>query len=452
MNSFHLPGYYWYVKGEIPITTQVDIDTIIPICTDVLYSSFRRLGFDEFSSEVLARIPKANRTKGSLGKIKYFYNRQLLYQLTSKPIPTTDQYITVPRKREPAGEVQMDILAIQKYYRDVNYNIKYLVVIVDIYSRFVWCAPVGQLKVGKVLSAITYAFSRPGIAVQVFEYIQNKVQRVVIDGGSEFKKDFPMKMTQLFPNSTVHITPPKNTTFNRPTLSGPIESAIRMLRKILRDYALQRNTNILATSAEHEQQAQAGLNAILDSYNSMKRSILQNKSPIDVAEHMIGGQDQDVDKLTQHMKTQRDKQVQKKYHFQNNEFPIITSKTQGYGYRLYIQPNGFPKEVDFRMSLQLYYIHNYDSQNVILLDWETNESKRSVWQQLVLVKAPVIPGSEQINRFIKKEEKIWGFKKPAPKEVVKPYQITPAIAAAVDPEAKLPHPGNAPTRKSPRLK
>ena len=69
MNSFHLPGYYWYVKGEIPITTQVDIDTIIPICTDVLYASFQRLGFDEFSSEVLARIPKANHTKGSLGKI-----------------------------------------------------------------------------------------------------------------------------------------------------------------------------------------------------------------------------------------------------------------------------------------------------------------------------------------------------------------------------------------------
>jgi uncharacterized short protein YbdD (DUF466 family) len=63
----------------------------------------------------------------------------------------------------------------------------------------------------------------------------------------------------------------------------------------------------------------------------MKRSILQNKSPIDVAEHMIAGQDQDVDKLTQHMKTRPDKQVQKKYQFQNNKFPIITSKTQGYG-------------------------------------------------------------------------------------------------------------------------
>jgi hypothetical protein len=105
MNSFHLQGYYWYVSGEIPITTQVDIDTIIRVCTDVLYSSFRRLGFDEFSSEVLSRIPKANRTNGSSEKIKYFYNRQLLYQITSKPIPTSDQYITVPQKREPAGEV-----------------------------------------------------------------------------------------------------------------------------------------------------------------------------------------------------------------------------------------------------------------------------------------------------------------------------------------------------------
>jgi hypothetical protein len=69
------------------------------------------------------------------------------------------------------------------------------------------------------------------------------------------------------------------------------------------------------------------------------------------------------------------------------------------------------------MGLQLYYIHNYDSKNVILYDWETNESKNSVWQQLVLVKAAVIPGPEQINRFIKKEEKRWGFKKPAPKKL-----------------------------------
>ena len=188
MNSFHLPGYYWYVKGEIPIATQVDIDTIIPICTDVLYASFRRLGFDEFSREVRTLIPKAERQPDLLAKLKCYYNRQLLIQITSKPIPITDQYITIQLKREPGAEIQMDILAIQKYYRDVNYNIKYLVVIVDIYSRFVWCAPVGKLKVAKVLAAIAYAFSRPGIAVQCFEYIQNKVQRILIDGGSEFKK------------------------------------------------------------------------------------------------------------------------------------------------------------------------------------------------------------------------------------------------------------------------
>jgi hypothetical protein len=53
---------------------------------------------------------------------------------------------------------------------------------------------------------------------------------------------------------------------------------------------------------------------------------------------------------------------------------------------------------------------------------------------------------------LSRKKKNMGFQKPTPKEVVTPYQITPVIAAAVDPEAKLPHPGNASTRKSPRLK
>ena len=131
MNNFQLPGFYWYVKGEVLLIHE-DIDTLVPICERALYSSIRRLGFDEFSREVLKLIPKAERQPDLLGKLKCYYNRQLLIQITSKPISITDQYITIPLKREPGAEIQMDILAIQKYYRDVTYNIKYLVVIIDI--------------------------------------------------------------------------------------------------------------------------------------------------------------------------------------------------------------------------------------------------------------------------------------------------------------------------------
>ena len=60
MNNFQLPGFYWYVKGEV-LLIQEDIDTLVPICERVLYSSIRRLGFDEFSREVLKLIPKAER-------------------------------------------------------------------------------------------------------------------------------------------------------------------------------------------------------------------------------------------------------------------------------------------------------------------------------------------------------------------------------------------------------
>ena len=89
----------------------------------------------------------------------------------------------------------------------------------------------------------------------------------------------------------------------------------------------KKQTNILATSAEHNQQSQAGLNAILDSYNSMKRPVLENKSPVDVVENMVDANDQEINKLTQHMKAQRQKQVQKKYQFQNKDFPIVTTRT-----------------------------------------------------------------------------------------------------------------------------
>ena len=101
----------------------------------------------------------------------------------------------------------------------------------------------------------------------------------------------------------------------------------------------------------------------------MKRPVLENKSPIDVVEHMVDANDQEVNKLTQHMKAQRQKQVQKKYQFQNKDFVIVTTRTQGYGYRLNIPPTGFSKEIDFRMGLELHYLNNYDTQNVILSDW-----------------------------------------------------------------------------------
>jgi hypothetical protein len=455
MSLFHLPGFYWFLEDEAYDETM--LNEITAYCERVMYSNFRILGYHEFKTEVLRLITKQEGYNYD-PILKYFYNRQLLIQMTSKPIETSETYVSIPLKREPGYELQMDILALQSYYREVNYNIRYLVVIIDTYTRFVWCAPVGQLTVPKVLSAIAHAFSRPGIASQFFHFLRELVANITVDGGSEFKKDFPETMTSLFPNSSVHVSLPKNVTFNRPTTTGPIESAIRMLRKLLRDYALQKQTDILGShskedSLTYKMENQHGLSAILDSFNSMKRAVLDNGSPITVANDMMNGHQEHqemVESLTKQMAEKRQKQFKKKKDMQTKQFPIITSRNQQYGYRLFIPPSAFPKEVDFRMSLELYYIDEYNTSKLILRNWDTNELKPATWQQLILVKAPVTKGPEQIQRHIKQLEKVWEFKKPSPKEMVTPYHITPTIANAIDPNEELPHPGNQPVRVQPK--
>jgi hypothetical protein len=83
----------------------------------------------------------------------------------------------------------------------VNYHLKYLVVAVDICSRFVWVYPVEALDVDRVTNALRRAFSRPEISEQYFHKIRNQVRTITVDGGSEFKKEFPNSLRNIFPNS-----------------------------------------------------------------------------------------------------------------------------------------------------------------------------------------------------------------------------------------------------------
>ena len=77
--------------------------------------------------------------------------------------------------------------------------------------------PVQELKVDKVTNALLRAFSRPGIAKDYFDSIRDFVTVVDVDGGSEFKKDFPRSMKGIFPNSEFIVSLPKSQTLGRPT-------------------------------------------------------------------------------------------------------------------------------------------------------------------------------------------------------------------------------------------
>ena len=148
------------------------------------------------------------------------------------------------------------------------------------------------------------------------------------------------------PNSEFIVSLPKSQTLGRPTTTRPIESAIRMLRKLLRDYGLSRQANILEEQGSETPQSQAGLTDIINSYNDMKRSVLRGLSPTEVAlERVKLGEN--AEGLVQHMRDIRKKQLLKRANMQTKEFPLIRTNHEDSVYRLYLQQGQFPKEVDF---------------------------------------------------------------------------------------------------------
>ena len=99
---------------------------------------------------------------------------------------------------------------------------------------------------------------------------------ITVDGGSGFKRAFPATMKSIFPNSKVNVSPPKSQTYGRQTYTGPIQAAIRMLRKLFRDYGLGRSANIIE---KKNKKAQVGISNILIASNNMKRAVLNGESP-----------------------------------------------------------------------------------------------------------------------------------------------------------------------------
>ena len=387
-------------------------------------------GFHELFTTISRILRQPNNRISYEAYFKYIYNRHPFIQMISKPLSTASVHVTIPLKRAPAHEIQLDILHLNQHFFNINYHIRYLVVAVDIFSRFVWMYPVVQLEVDKVANALFRAFSRPGISKHYFEKIRNDIRFITVDGGSEFKKAFPESLTAIFPNSQVNVSPPKNQTYGRPTLTGPIEASVRMIRKLLRDYGMSERANIMQ---KQKKKTQVGISNIIFANNNMERSVLKGESPNSVAISILDNDPKISNRLSKHMKKHRKKQLLKKINLQTQQFPIIRSNREQFVYRLYLPQTQFPKEVDFRMSLKTYFITQYNSVKVILRNCvDVNDEEETTWQSLALVKHPFekVPRLAQLKKFYNKEEK-QNHVEMVPVNLIEPYEISNTIRDAV---------------------
>ena len=299
---FYLPGWYWYLEDEKDFRELPNAENFLAVCLRVISEEFRIMGFHELFSTVSKILRQPNNRFNYEPYLKYVYNRHPFIQMTSKPLSTASVHVTIPLKRSPAHEIQLDILHLNQHFFNINYHIRYVVVAVDIFSRFVWMYPVVQLDVAKVANALLRAFSRPGISKDYFEKIRDEIGIITVDGGSEFKKVFPDSLRSLFPNSRVNVSTPKNQTFGRPTLTGPIEAAVRMVRKLLRDYGLSERANIIE---KQKRRTQMGLANIIFASNNMRRTVLKGESPNTVALSILDNDPKISTRLTEHMQKHR---------------------------------------------------------------------------------------------------------------------------------------------------
>ena len=453
------PAYKSFVAGEC--SSEIAQQSLIiyrPILEWCMYhqindsldkSAFYHLDYQKFIYQVRQAFERQNKHLSIEDEsvVKHFYNRQLIVQMTMHPQelgndPKNPFHVSVPLYKAPYYELQTDILQLLPKESKVNYNMKYMVVIVDTFTRFIWCCPTPNLQSVKVQKAFITALNRPGDSNTNYEFIRDKVQRVVVDGGSEFKSVFPAAVKLFFPNAQLITSSAKNRTGNRPTGNGPIEAAIRLLRLVMRDYALGISPQFLGK--EHDIQ-HFGLSKILNSYNLTPQIALDEKSPVEVTRETMAPQGseshRDLRESFMFMESHRRKLINLK---QKNQRLLggnqITYDRHGpIGYRLYKPPGQFAKQVDIRVSIKVYVVDkSHEAQppfvNLIEYGTGTDTLKNARWNTLVMVKMPVENGPPSILHNFITTIKEWGFQKPTPQEITQSFAVTKSIMEAIEGE------------------
>ena len=109
---FHLPGWYWYLKDEKDFRELPNAENFLEVCLRVISDKFRIMGFTELLitvSKLLHNTITPDENKLNYAPyLKYIYNRHPFIQMTSKPLSTASVHVTIPLKRLPSHEIQLD--------------------------------------------------------------------------------------------------------------------------------------------------------------------------------------------------------------------------------------------------------------------------------------------------------------------------------------------------------
>jgi hypothetical protein len=427
----NVPGYTSYLYGdERPLNPALK-----DRCDQVMYENFMqnnvayyKPNFARFVERVLNMnpihmkyhpndsFPHGYPTDHRVADLRYYYNRQLIFQMCNIPTknetvkrPITYPTIPIQRNHDHEMEVQMDIMYFTSDFTWLK-QIQYYVVIIEPYTRYMWAFKMNVVNHRLLVSTVNHAIKRAlergeeenSDSYKFYQFLRANIRYVRTDQGGEFKDSFADNMKVFFPNSIVRKAYAKNNTFGRPNTTGPVEAGIRMLRRTIRDQTI-------GALNHNRQLTDDDLQLALEKHNQLRQlKTLGNSSPQEMANALQSSRNnnannaearQTIDSQDRRTEDELKNRLIKRNEFEHAEIEKYPN-VGDVAFRFYIDHGQFPKETDIRVSLNLFRILRQRPDNVDLEEippaHRANGPKQVKlnirWEELVMVKTPVEDG------------------------------------------------------------
>ena len=208
---------------------------------------FKKFNYPSFAKFKI--ILKNHNVQFTNDEIKEFINNQVSTQL-HKTMPQRKENYKFIVANEPFEMLQIDLLDYQKYSMK-NKGFHFILVAIDIFSRFAFAMPIKSKKPENVLDA--------------FKSFNVIPKAIFHDSGNEYKGVFLQYLNEK------EIVDLKANIGDHNSL-GVIDRFCRTLKTIIAKYMTENNTTIYYNQ----------LDGIIDAYNNSPHSSLGNNAPIEV--------------------------------------------------------------------------------------------------------------------------------------------------------------------------
>ena len=207
-------------KRKVPTASQLETHL------ENIYLRPRGIGSYMGADKLYHAVRRANKYKISMGQIKNFLQKHLGYVQNRAIKPVKKRNKVLVSGIDDQFDADLVVFADKKHWLKANNNYRYILVVIDIFSRFMWAKPLRDKGAESVIKAFR----------EIFEKSRRIPRRLRTDRGTEFMARTVRDFIEN-DNKITHMA-----TYNK-TKANYAERAIKTLKSRMLRYMTEKNTH-----------------------------------------------------------------------------------------------------------------------------------------------------------------------------------------------------------------